>query len=121
MKEFAELHEVKQICHSLFISSASTDYSGNLKYKDSRDSTTVHYNNVDETIFRCTTIRWLPEEIFSTSVSENARGPEVIINERAIKWMKHTSMIAIPAAWLFFDQVAFQGLFIVYLSGSWTF
>jgi putative ABC transport system permease protein len=91
MKEFAELHEVKQISRSLFISSASTDYSGNAKYQESRDSTTVYYNHVDENYILLHNHPLIAGRNFSTSVSENARVSEVIINEQTVKWMKHTN------------------------------
>lgn len=90
MKEFAELHEVKRISRSLFISSASTAYSGNAKYKDSRDSTIIYYNHIDENYIPLHNHSLIAGRNFSTSISENARGLEVVVNEQAVRWMKHT-------------------------------
>jgi putative ABC transport system permease protein len=89
MKEFSELPEVKQISRSLFISSASTAYSGNAKYNDPQDSTTMFYNHVDENYIQLHDHQLIAGRNFTETPSENARISEVIINEQAVMWMNH--------------------------------
>jgi ABC-type antimicrobial peptide transport system permease subunit len=89
IKEFAELHEIKQISRSLFISSASTAYSGNAKYKNLQDSTLIFYNHIDENYIQLHDHQLVAGRNFSPTPSENARISEVIINEQAVKWMNH--------------------------------
>jgi ABC-type antimicrobial peptide transport system permease subunit len=89
LKEFAELHEVKQISRSLFISGSNTAYSANAKYNDPQDSTLMFYNHIDENYIQLHDHQLIAGRNFSSASSENARASEVIINEQAVKWMKH--------------------------------
>ena len=87
LKELAELPEVKQASKSMYVTAVGMQVSGNVRYNDPTDSSTVYYNEVDENFIPLHNMKLLAGENFKASVSGNANDAGVIINEKLLKWM----------------------------------
>jgi putative ABC transport system permease protein len=87
MKEFAELPEVKQMSKSIYVTAVGMQWSGNVRYNDPTDSSTVYYNYVDENFIQLHGVQLLAGENFKPSPAAESNDVGVIINEKLLKWM----------------------------------
>ena len=88
IKELSELHEVVQIAQAHHISSIGANTFGNVRYEDASDSTILHYNFVDHEYISMHDHRLIAGKNFSNALSQNQDIPEIIINQRTVKWMQ---------------------------------
>ncbi len=85
LKELSEMPEVTSLSRSLIITSVGNAWGGYMKYKDSRDSTLVMTNNVDENYLPVHEYKLMAGGNFRARPTTSAAVTEVIVNQQFLK------------------------------------
>ncbi|GAA4447802.1 ABC transporter permease [Nibrella saemangeumensis] len=85
VKELSEIPEVTALSRSLIITSVGNAWGGYMKYKDSRDSTLVMTNNVDENYLPVHEYKLIAGSNFMARPTTGAAATEVIVNQQFLK------------------------------------
>jgi ABC-type antimicrobial peptide transport system permease subunit len=85
LKELSEMPEVTALSRSLIITSVGNAWGGFMKYKDSRDSTLVMTNHIDENYLPLHDYKLIAGENFRTRPTTAEAAREVIVNQQVLK------------------------------------
>lgn len=86
LKELSEMPEITALSRSLIVTSVGNAWGGYMKYKDSRDSSLVMTNHVDEHYLQLHGYRLVAGGNFMARPTTAKSASEVIVNEQFLKW-----------------------------------